>query len=457
MFYTYLNESFDKKYKISDKLLKEEFALKKLKSRSKTKFLESIDRSLKERHWKFTVPGNYRNAIFEAGDEEDFEGVKYALMDICQYVIDHIEESEDFEQEEVEMIIDDYSDLLEELEYQDFEDEDECNYWLNELYDLMDNTDIFLGLRESLNESTDEVVVGLYGDEVDGIRSVSGLVQYFKSKGLKVSNVSGDMDYGWELNLTGNPRTIFLAVQNLDIPGYMSDSVDDFISEYRIDALEESLWTDIVKKVPELAECINEDTKKIADGKWVNKGKEGTHGEFRTKKEADAQRKAMFANGYKESLKEAHPNIMPFEEWVRIRKHKDVDDLSDEEYYKLEDKYDEWVDRIHSGSIPDMEGTWMPESLGETPGRELDNLAKYSQSDINQAKDNATIQQLAGGNERMTASLGDDYSTSIDIIRVDGGYKVGESSTVFPYITGARNSARNKLHHDLMRATGRIG
>lgn len=50
-------------------------------------------------------------------------------------------------------------------------------------------------------------------------------------------------------------------------------------------------------------ECIKEDTVK-KDGKWVNKGKEGTHGEFRTKKAADAQRKAMFANGYRENLEE---------------------------------------------------------------------------------------------------------------------------------------------------------
>lgn len=38
-----------------------------------------------------------------------------------------------------------------------------------------------------------------------------------------------------------------------------------------------------------------EDTVKQGN-KWVNKGKEGTHGEFDTKKEADAQRRAMFAN-----------------------------------------------------------------------------------------------------------------------------------------------------------------
>lgn len=41
---------------------------------------------------------------------------------------------------------------------------------------------------------------------------------------------------------------------------------------------------------------VKEDTVKTKSGKWTNKGKEGTHGTFKTKKEADAQRKAMFAN-----------------------------------------------------------------------------------------------------------------------------------------------------------------
>lgn len=54
-------------------------------------------------------------------------------------------------------------------------------------------------------------------------------------------------------------------------------------------------------------ESLNEDTVK-RNSKWANVGKDGKadSGKFKTKKEADAQRKAMFANGYKgESLKEA--------------------------------------------------------------------------------------------------------------------------------------------------------
>lgn len=45
---------------------------------------------------------------------------------------------------------------------------------------------------------------------------------------------------------------------------------------------------------------IYEDTVRKSNGKWTNRGDDGTeHGEFKTKKQADAQRKAMYANGYK--------------------------------------------------------------------------------------------------------------------------------------------------------------
>ena len=48
---------------------------------------------------------------------------------------------------------------------------------------------------------------------------------------------------------------------------------------------------------------LTEDIEKTKSGKWVNRGKEGTHGEFKTKKAAREQQKAMFARGFKESIK----------------------------------------------------------------------------------------------------------------------------------------------------------
>ena len=91
--------------------------------------------------------------------------------------------------------------------------------------------------------------------------------------------------------------------------GYYSDG-----SEYDDDIDWESHWEGELMDVDDdhfddghynseddtFGESLDEDT--IKQGKhWVNKGKDGTHGKFATKKEADAQRKAMFANGYKES------------------------------------------------------------------------------------------------------------------------------------------------------------
>ena len=72
-------------------------------------------------------------------------------------------------------------------------------------------------------------------------------------------------------------------------------------------------------------ESIKEDTVK-QNGKWVNKGKEGTHGKFRTKKAADAQRKAMFANGYHEGIKES---VRPEDAWCGCA------DAIDGEIYEL--------------------------------------------------------------------------------------------------------------------------
>ena len=75
---------------------------------------------------------------------------------MCNYVLEHIDEA-DFDLDEQEYVIEEFEDFIEELEYVDFEDEDEANYYLNDLYDLLDNTDIFLGLRESLNEDKSEL------------------------------------------------------------------------------------------------------------------------------------------------------------------------------------------------------------------------------------------------------------------------------------------------------------
>ena len=144
MNFSNLNKIFENKLKVH---LNESLEQPKKVSKFKKRLTES--HPLNERRWQLTVPGSYRKAIFDAGEEEDFEGVLEALINICNFVIDHTSE---FDEDTAEDIREEYEDLLEELSYIDIEDEDEANYWLDELYDLMDNTDVFLGIDESLNE-----------------------------------------------------------------------------------------------------------------------------------------------------------------------------------------------------------------------------------------------------------------------------------------------------------------
>lgn len=62
---------------------------------------------------------------------------------------------------------------------------------------------------------------------------------------------------------------------------------------------------DLYDDLNEGCKSMKEDTVKTKKG-WVNKGKAGTHGTFKTKKAADAQRRAMYASGWKgECLEEA--------------------------------------------------------------------------------------------------------------------------------------------------------
>ena len=85
------------------------------------------------------------------------------------------------------------------------------------------------------------------------------------------------------------------------------------------------------EKLDECSDMISEDTVKQGSS-WVNKGKEGTHGKFKTKKDADAQRKAMFASGYKA---ESANEIPDFEALCEAAMLEDDNDGPYEEIYEL--------------------------------------------------------------------------------------------------------------------------
>jgi hypothetical protein len=96
--------------------------------------------------------------------------------------------------------------------------------------------------------------------------------------------------------------TAYQSIRKLVIDKLSNDEItrSDSDKEFLMNAFH------ITKKIMyENTGCeLSEDTVKTSNGKWTNKGDGGkTHGDFKTKKQADAQRKAMFANGYKhESL-----------------------------------------------------------------------------------------------------------------------------------------------------------
>lgn len=88
-----------------------------------------------------------------------------------------------------------------------------------------------------------------------------------------------------------------------------------------IDAMDIDYRKDFVPVVLKCLHSMKEDVVKQGSY-WVNKGKEGTHGKFKTKKEAEAQTRAMYARGFRES-------------WVdnaKVIDRKDLPKLGDKKY-----------------------------------------------------------------------------------------------------------------------------
>lgn len=90
----------------------------------------------------------------------------------------------------------------------------------------------------------------------------------------------------------------------------------DYDKDFDVDKNLQDFFDKIIEENPELGEPLDESKKVCEDtvkqgNKWVNKGKDGTHGTFKTKKAADAQRRAMFANKGKKSTfgesRKTHP------------------------------------------------------------------------------------------------------------------------------------------------------
>lgn len=135
---------------------------------------------------------------------------------------------------------------------------------------------------------------------------------------------------------------------------------------------------------------LKEDTVKKRNGKWTNRGDDGTeHGEFKTKKAADAQRKAMFAQGYKvESLIEKIDNTVKQElvdllnslselnDEYRLYPQKDVRD----NIIELGDKLDTWIAKNLDSNDTDVVNKITKDEL-QRMGVNVDDLSMYMDFD----------------------------------------------------------------------------
>lgn len=219
---------------------------------------ESLKESetLTERAWRYTLKSGIK--LRRAIQSGDYEDIRQALIDCYDELLD-------------KGFIDEYDhdDWTEEVRDYDFESDDDVDFELGQLYDLCDNIDVFVALDfdESLKEDW----------------------------------------YVFEYESGANP---YIAKSEKER--------DRILRKYRDRVKDEGDNTYFVYDREEDLFSIKEDTVKQGNA-WVNKGKEGTHGKFKTKKAADAQRKAMFANSGKnrnfgENLKES--TDMDIDEWV---------------------------------------------------------------------------------------------------------------------------------------------
>lgn len=148
---------------------------------------------------------------------------------------------------------------------------------------LHDFEDYFVGQKVIIKDSNELIADLDDEEEIEFFNSIRGqeatIVALPVADGYE-SNQSWEesfKDCYWDIVLDNGQAVSALS-------GYELIPVEDLFAPF----VEESLTEDTIKQ----------------NGKWMNKGKEGAHGKFKTKKAADAQRKAMFANGYKESLDE---------------------------------------------------------------------------------------------------------------------------------------------------------
>lgn len=255
---------------------------------------ESID--LKEKAWKKTlnpkIAMKLRNAIRSGDIPKIKEALKEAFIELYRISPDDFYDGE-------------LDEKIEDIDFIDDDDEEEIDGILERFYDICDDLSIWIPISESMvkeakspfvhksiNESTDrtkDFVVSIVLPYLDTEKNILDVPINFNKeiapRGYSVwGNIRGSGFFEGDITYKG--RKYPFKVENGKLIVY--NRYDLYQAKY-VGGKEYTKRT---------APKINEDTIKTKDGKWANVGKDGKvdSGKFRTKKEADAQRKAMYAN-----------------------------------------------------------------------------------------------------------------------------------------------------------------
>lgn len=215
-------------------------------------------------------------------------------------------------------------------------------------YDYMDNYD-------TDEDAIEDIVKSISNNRED---IIIGLEDMIEECGFKIAEMDkSDADYAEWKELLKRGKKLLKELQNFEIDEDFSGitKYDDLVEFYnnlpnvKKQSLDKNgLYLERLKSNPGLLlhewntkikkeskgeslelKLKTEDTVKKPNGKWVNRGDDGEeHGEFKTKKAADAQRKAMFARGYKaegvndsNSSYEYEPVTFKFDDYGKEAEH----------------------------------------------------------------------------------------------------------------------------------------
>lgn len=236
------------------------------------------------------------------------------------------------------------------------------------IVDISEKMKFFRGLIEDTlddNFSTEMILLNIYKEMYSRYGSANELFYYFnffKKNSYNVDSIKElvyETDYDFDEFWSGLEK-LFSRSRNKEV--YYQIAINTILDEFGLSSSVsnelEKFISNFVEKYADYFfkwlqntdESLSEDTEKTSKGKWVNKGDSGkTHGTFNTKRQADAQRKAMFARGYKaESFKE---------DWTSIY---DKFEAIVDKYLPDEDKINREIKKLyylHKGE-PDWDKAW---------------------------------------------------------------------------------------------------